>query len=182
MTSPHVVRRVLLVAAAGAQLAAGAAVGAVPATYKGTPYKGTPQAIPGRVELADLDVGGEGVSYHADHRRANAAAEGYAPVSGDDYRPTEKDLPNICKTNGQNADTYTDGSPYPPPPDKYWYYMGYAHAHDWVRVTVDVKVAGKYNVSSSWASAGAQWGLSIWFNDGTGTPATLDGVNKSGKV
>jgi hypothetical protein len=184
MTSPHVLRRVLLVTASAAQLVAGVALAAVPATYKGTPYKGTPQAIPGRVELADLDVGGEGVSYHADHRRANAKAEGYSPISGDDYRPTELDLPNICKTNAQNKD-YMVGTnaPYPSTtPNKEVYYMGYAHAHDWVRVTVDVKVAGKYNVSSTWASAGGQWGLSIWFNDGTGTPATLDGVNKSGKV
>jgi hypothetical protein len=184
MTSPHFVRRVLFVAVSAAQLVAGAALAAVPTGYKGTPYMGTPQAIPGRVELANLDVGGEGVSYHADHRRANAKAEGYSPISGDDYRPTELDLPNICKTNAQNKD-YMVGTnaPYPSTtPNKEVYYMGYAHAHDWVRMTVDVKVAGKYNVSSTWASAGGQWGLSLWFNDGTGTPATMDGVNKSGKV
>jgi len=35
-----------------------AAVAAVPADYKGTPYMGTPQSIPGRVELANLDEGG----------------------------------------------------------------------------------------------------------------------------
>src|SRR5216683_5108649 len=76
--------------------------GDVPAGYTGTPYMGTPQAIPGRVELANLDVGGEGVSYHADHNRMNSAV--YQPISGNDYRPTEMDLPNICKTNTQNMD------------------------------------------------------------------------------
>jgi len=156
----------------------------IPAGYTGTPYKGTPQVIPGRVELADLDLGGEGVAYHADHRRSNSA--GYEPISGNDYRPDDKDLPNICKTNGASVDTWADdGTPYPSATDKYWYYMGYAHAVDWVKVTVDVKAAGKYYVSSWWASAGDMWGLSIWFNDGHGTPDPMrpnDGVNKSGLI
>jgi hypothetical protein len=129
-------------------------------------------------------LGGEGIAYHADHRRSNSAQ--YEPISGNDYRPDDKDLPNICKTNGASVDTWADdGSPYPSATDKYWYYMGYAHAVDWVKVTVDVKAAGKYYVSSWWASAGDMWGLSIWFNDGHGTPDPMrpkDGVNKSGLI
>jgi hypothetical protein len=156
----------------------------IPADYTGKPYKGTPQVIPGRIELADLDLGGEGIAYHADHRRSNSAQ--YEPISGNDYRPDDKDLPNICKTNGASVDTWADdASPYPSATDKYWYYMGYAHAVDWVKVTVDVKAAGKYYVSSWWASAGDMWGLSIWFNDGHGTPdpqRPKDGVNKSGLI
>jgi MYXO-CTERM domain-containing protein len=177
-------RPLLLLATGASSLLAVGAHAAVPTGYVGTPYMGTPQAIPGRVELANLDVGGEGKSYHADHRRVNAKAEGYSPISGDDYRPTEIDLPNICKTNKQNPDSYVGtNAPYPPTtPTKEVYYMGYAHAHDWVRMTVDVKVAGKYNVSSTWASANGQWGLSLWFNDGSNPALPMDGVNKSGKV
>ena len=96
------------------------ATAAIPAGYTGTPYKGTPQAIPGRVELADLDEGGLNVAFFADHRRENAVAENYSPISGDDYRPGNLALPNICKTNralekpGEGSeDFWEDGKRYP---------------------------------------------------------------------
>jgi hypothetical protein len=156
----------------------------IPADYAGTPYLGKPSIIPGRVELTNVDLGGEGVAYHADHRRSNSA--GYEPISGNDYRPDDKDLPNICKTNGVNPDVWADdGTTYPSEADKYSYYIGYAHAVDWVKVTVDVKAAGKYYVSSYWASEGDKWGLSIWFNDGKGpvdAARPKDGVNKTGII
>jgi hypothetical protein len=165
----------------------------VPAGYTGTPYQGTPQAIPGRVELANLDEGGLNVAFFADHRRENAVGEGYSPISGDDYRPGNLNLPNICKTNkavevpGEGSeDFWEDGTRYPSEAEKYTYYMGYAHTVDWVRVTVDVKQAGTYNVSSNWACANPKCGLSIWFNDGASKmdnpDRPLDGENKSGIV
>jgi MYXO-CTERM domain-containing protein len=154
---------------------------------------GTPQAIPGRVELANLDEGGLNVAFFADHRRENAVAEGYAPISGDDWRPGNLALPNICKTNrakevpGEGSeDFWEDGTRYPSDAMPFVYYMGYAHTVDWVRVTVSVKQPGKYNVSSSWACANNPCGLSIWFNDGSGKSDDanhpLDGVNKTGEV
>jgi hypothetical protein len=182
MTFPHVVRPLAL-ALALVPAFAGAAHAAVPTGYTGTPYKGTPQAIPGRVELVDMDLGGKGVAWDTDWNRGNSAQ--YEPISGNDYRPDDKALPNICKTNAANKDYYVgaDKKPYPSTtPTKEVYYMGYAHAGDWVRMTVDVKVAGKYNVSSTWASDTANWGLSIWFNDGSNPAAPMDGVNKTGVV
>jgi MYXO-CTERM domain-containing protein len=156
----------------------------IPADYAGTPYQGKPSVIPGRVELANVDLGGSGVAWHADHNRTNSA--GYEPISGNDYRPDDKNLPNICKTNvNPPPDAWVNGDPYPSATDKSWYYIGYAHAVDWVKVTVDVQVSGMYTVSSNWASAGSMWGLSIWFNDGHSPvdPARPhDGVNKSGVV
>jgi hypothetical protein len=157
----------------------------VPSDYKGTPYKGTPTAIPGRVELTNVDLGGSGVAWHADHNRTNSA--GYQPISGNDYRSDDQNLPNICKTNvNPPPDTWVQsGDPYPSATDKSWYYIGYAHAVDWVKLTVDVRVSGTYTVSSSFASAGAEWGCSIWFNDGhspVDAARPHDGVNKSGTV
>ena len=156
----------------------------VPADYTGKPYKGTPSAIPGRVDLVNVDTGGAEISYHADHNRMNSA--GYEPISGNDYRPDEKDLPNICKTNGTNPDHWVaDGSIYPSAAMPTEYYIGYAHSVDWVKITVNVAQAGKYNVSSNWASDGAKFGLSIWFNDGhspVDPKHPKDGVNKSGVV
>ena len=50
----------------------------IPASYKGKPFKDKyyklgPQVIPGRVELAYYDLGGEGVAYH------DATPENLAP-------------------------------------------------------------------------------------------------------
>jgi hypothetical protein len=187
LSSTFMVRGLGMAALATIGLSASVARAAIPTGYKGTPYKGTPQAIPGRVELANLDVGGEGVAYHADHRRVNAKAEGYSPLSGDDYRVGELDLPDICRTNNfAPPDTWDNGMPYPTAAKEFWYYMGLAHSVDWVKVTVDVKVAGKYNVSTNFASAETQTGCSIWFNDGSAPAAAgdthMDGVNKSGNL
>jgi hypothetical protein len=169
------------------------ALAAVPAGYTGTPYQGTPQVIPGRVELADLDEGGLDVAFFADHRRENAVAEGYSPISGDDHRAGNLDLPNICKTNKAvetpgtgSEDFWEDGKRYPSDEKLYEYYMGYAHTVDWVRVTVNVQQAGKYTISSNWACANPNCGFSVWFNDGD-SPADnpdrpLDGENKTGTV
>jgi hypothetical protein len=169
------------------------AVGAIPAGYTGTPYQGTAQSIPGRVELANLDEGGLNVAFFADHRRDNAVAEGYSPISGDDYRPGNLALPNICKTNRAlekpgdgSEDFWEDGKRYPSEDEPYAYYMGYAHTVDWVRVTVNVAQAGTYNVSSNWACANPECGLSLWFNDGASSSDNpdrpLDGENRSGVV
>jgi hypothetical protein len=166
---------------------------ALPAGYTGTPYLGTAQGIPGRVDLAKLDEGGLNVAFFADHRRDNAVAEGYSPISGDDFRAGNLNLPNICKTNKKKEDPaegsedfWEDGTRYPSEAAPYEYYMGYAHTVDWVRVTVDVKQAGKYNVSSNWACDNTPCGLSIWFNDGSGKvdnqARPLDGANKSGNI
>jgi hypothetical protein len=166
----------------------------VPTGYTGTPYKGTPQAIPGRVNLADMDEGGLDVAFFADHRRENAVAENYSPLSGDDYRPGNLNLPNICKTNRKleadegSLDFWEDGTVYPSQASPFEYYMGYAHTVDWVRMTVDVKVAGTYNISSNWAcDSDPECGYSIWFNDGTTTKTDnaqkpMDGENKTGTV
>src|SRR5690242_11850384 len=106
---------------------------ALPAGYTGTPYMGTAQAIPGRVDLAKLDEGGLNVAFFADHRRDNAVAEGYSPISGDDFRPGNSNLPNICKTNKKkevptegSEDFWEDGTRYPSEAAPYEYYMGYA--------------------------------------------------------
>jgi len=189
---------------------ASAAHADIPAGYAGTPYMGTAQAIPGRVELANLDLGGINVAWYADHNRMNSA--GYQPISGNDYRTDDQDLPNICKTNkkvedpncgGSNncsEDFWEDGTRYPTgalhgataadlptwDPAMGVYYMGFAHTVDWVRVTVNVAQAGTYNVSSNWACANNPCGLSIWFNDGSGAmdnpDKPLDGANKTGTV
>src|SRR5262249_1681378 len=47
-----------------------------------TPFNGTPAAVPGRIQAADFDNGGEGVAYH----------DGSAGNSGGVYRNTDVDI------------------------------------------------------------------------------------------
>ena len=156
----------------------------IPAFYTGTPYLGTPRAIPGRIDFADVDLGGQGMAWDTDHNRGTDA-----PQSGDDYRPDDLALPNINKTNRflvdqtWSEDFWEDGTRYPSEAEPHAYYLGASHAGDWVRITVNVQQAGVYNVSSNWAcESGPMCGCSIWFNDGSDPAAPEDGVNKSGIV
>ena len=95
-----------LAAFGGVVSAAGAARAAIPADYKGTPYLGTPSAIPGRIELENLDLGGVNVAWRV--------ADSGNTASGKDYRPGDHDLPQIsaCNVNGF-VDKLTDGTIYP---------------------------------------------------------------------
>lgn len=132
---------------------------AVPASYKGTPYKGTAQAIPGRIEFENVDLGGFGVAYDVDHHENTA--------SGKDYRPGE-DIPQISRTNtGEFMDKRPDMSLYPSAAKPQEHYIGWAHAGDWVKLTVDVKQAGTYKVSSTFASDPDEIRFDMHFNDGT---------------
>lgn len=155
----------------------------VPDEYMGTPYMGA-QTIPGRVELANLDEGGQGVAWDVDNNRMNYAP----PLSGDSHRPGDLDLPYIGMTNRflvdgtWNEDFWEDGTRYPSEAMPHEFYMGAVHAGDWVRLTVNVEQAGTYNVSSDWACEKNPCGYSIWFNDGSDPAAELDGENKSGSV
>ncbi len=54
----------VLLAALPVGILAGLLAAAVPADYKGKPWKGKMQTIPGRLTFAFYDEGGEGVAYH----------------------------------------------------------------------------------------------------------------------
>jgi hypothetical protein len=163
---------------------------AVPAEYTGTPYLGTPRPIPGRIDFADVDLGGFDVAWNTDHNRMTDA-----PQSGDDYRPDDMALPNINKTNRFLIDqTWSEdfweeaagGGRYPSEAEPHAYYLGATHVDDWVRLTVDVQQAGTYNISSNWACDNNPCGFSLWFNDDSGVVddpnRPLHGTNKTGTV
>ena len=135
----------------------------IPADYKGTPFKGTPQVIPGRIEFENVDNGGVGVAF-LHHNLANNA-------SGADYRPNDQ-VPPICKTNAISVDTRTDGSPYPSTAQPTSYYVCQSHPGEWVRMTVDVKQAGTYHLYTAFASNIANISVSLGDN----------GADKIGKV
>jgi hypothetical protein len=74
----------------------------VPVGYTGTPFKGEPLPIPGRINLVDFDNGGPGpnAAFQVVHQ-GNVACAGY------DYRPAPR--PTLCKTSATEGDKYTAG-------------------------------------------------------------------------
>jgi hypothetical protein len=132
----------------------------VPAGYAGTPYKGTATSLPGRVDFENFDLGGYNVGFKTEHHL------GGAPIgcSGGDYR-TDADQPTMCKTNqGTEVDKYADGTLYPSAANPVSYYIGAVRPSDWIQVTVNVKTAGTYKLSSTLASDADKIDLTLQFN------------------
>ncbi|BBB01522.1 putative beta-glucosidase [Actinacidiphila reveromycinica] len=92
-------------------------------------FGGTPAAVPGTVEAANYDTGGEGVAYHV--LSANGSANG--------YRTDGVDLEATQDTQGTSA---AGGA----------YDMGWTTPGQWFRYTVDVATAGNYTIGFRLAS------------------------------
>jgi MYXO-CTERM domain-containing protein len=148
----------------------------VPAGYTGTPFGGTPRAVPGRIDFEDFDEGGMGVGWDVDDHTGNFGEGGCA---GNAHR--EDIHPQLCQTNPVEGDAYSEGPlmgmTYPPDGSGS-IYLGYAHADDWVKITIDVAQAGTYTLSSTWASdaAEAEIGFEISVNDVLKADVTLEGT------
>lgn len=115
----------------------------VPAGYTGTPFGGTPQTIPGKIEIEKYDVGGAGVAFQAD------------PMGG------AFDKCGFMRTDALKLQcTQQAGSP----PDKALpgcgdepagqIYLGYIGAGNWYKYTVHVLEAGTYVISGHSGVAG----------------------------
>jgi hypothetical protein len=103
------------------------------------PYSGTPAAIPGTVQVANYDTGGQGVAYNV------TSVNG----TGNSYRPDGVDL-ETCSDTGCGDD------------------LGWTAAGQWFKYTVNVATAGTYTVSFRLASPnGVTDGLHIANSSGT---------------
>jgi hypothetical protein len=138
----------------------------VPADYTGTPFKGSPKPIPGRINIVDYDMGGANVGFNTVHQNGDVACAGF------DYR-TDKPVPTLCKTStmtgpyNDKPDEYTDGpmkGMFFPSATTADYYIGAVRPGDWVNVTVNVAKAGTYRISTTWTSAGGSIDAKISFN------------------
>jgi hypothetical protein len=136
----------------------------IPAGYLGTPFnpatvggagiipptvKAGPFQLPGRLDLVNYDLGGEGVAYHSEAH--------YTTKDGDGYR-TDRPTATMCKTVTTKPDIWydtgdaaKDGMPYPPA-DPQDFYIGSVHPNDWFNYTVDVQTAGMYTLSANFAT------------------------------
>jgi len=144
----------------------GAALGALPPDYKGKPWKGEMQVIPGKITAAFYDVGGEGVAYHD----IDAVNHG----SGELNRgPEEKK--NFRKDEGVDIsytkaafDKFADGMVL----DVDRYYVGWTAPGEWLNYTVDVKEAGTYRINM----------LASSNNKGAEIRFVINGTDKTGPI
>ena len=122
--------------------------------YRGTPfhdarYAGGPQKIPGQVQCAYYDFGGEGVAYH-DTDATNNGSGVLNPPNGaylNEFRMYEGVDTSYTKFN------QTDNTPYDlvQPPEGQLY-VGWTAPGEWFNLTVDVAAAGVYTIDLLYTS------------------------------
>ena len=139
-----------------------------PADYKGQPfsdevYRKGPQTIPGRIECAYFDLGGEGVAYHdidpvnhgsgelnliPNHQRPHATPYiwGFRKEEGMDISYTK----DFADFNHPNFFT----------PATNQLYIGWTADGEWVNYTVNVLEKGKYKITALYSNEPK----TIWFS------------------
>jgi hypothetical protein len=123
--------------------------------YKGTPYEdsryhGGAQKIPGKVQCAYYDRGGEGIAYH-DSDSKNSGSGALNPADGtylNQFRMDESVDISYTKFNQQ-----IDDSPYDlvQPPENQLY-VGWTEPGEWFNITVQVARAGVYSADFLYTS------------------------------
>src|SRR5271170_4530367 len=126
-----------------------------PKDYKGTPYKDSHyrsgvQQIPGRVECAYYDFGGEGVAYHDTDDKNNGSGT-LNPADGsylNQFRMDEGVDISYTKFHDQ-----IDNNPFnlvQPPENQL--YVGWTEPGEWFNITVQVARAGVYTADLLYTS------------------------------
>jgi hypothetical protein len=144
--------------------------------YRGIPYRdarypGGPQKIPGRVECAYYDRGGEGITYH-DFDAKNNGSGALNPADGtylNQFRMDEGVDISYTKFHDQ-----IDNSPYDvvlPPENQL--YVGWTEPGEWFNITVQVARSGFYTADFLYTSnRGGTISMDVNGNDATG-PLTI---------
>jgi hypothetical protein len=123
--------------------------------YQGKPfqdgvYHGGPQKIPGRVQCAYYDSGGEGVAYHDTDARNNGSGA-LNPANGtylNEFRMKEGVDTSYTKFHDE-----IDNNPFNPvPPPEGQLYVGWTVPGEWFNLTVDVERAGVYTIDLLYTS------------------------------
>jgi len=129
---------------------------APPAGYAGRPfedsaYKAGPQRIPGIVQCALYDLGGEGVAYHD----TDAINHGSGELNAQPLHQRPHAGPYVWgfrREEGVDISYVKDiadlNHPNPVPPLVNQLYIGWTADGEWVNYTVDVQAAGSYRVSA----------------------------------
>jgi len=115
-------------------------------------YPGSPQKIPGRVQCAYYDLGGEGVAYHNNDTTNHGSGE-LNPANGtylNEFRMKEGVSTSYTKFHHK---TLIDDNPFDlvQPPENQLY-VGWTKPGEWFNMTVDVKRAGVYTIDFLYTS------------------------------
>jgi hypothetical protein len=148
-------------------------------TYKGTPYTDShhpigAQPIPGKVECAFYDRGGEGIAYH-DTDAKNNGSGALNPADGtylNEFRMNEG--VDTSYTKFHDPHVQIDNNPYNlvQPPDNQLY-VGWTLPGEWFNLTVNVAHAGLYTADLLYTSnRGGSIGIDV-NGQPTGTPINI---------
>ncbi len=133
----------------------------IPLTYKGRPFVDAfhttgPQILPGKIECALYDLGGEGVSYH-DFESVNRGSGGLNEETNH-QRPHAKPYEwAFRKSEGVDVSYAKDFADFNHfnnyyIPEVNQFYIGWTEDNEWLNYTVDVKVAGTYKIDALYAN------------------------------
>jgi hypothetical protein len=170
----------------GASIAIGAPAADFLAGYKGTPYKdsrygGGAQPIPGRVQCAYYDLGGEGIAYH-DSTEKNLGSGGLNPADGsylNEFRMHEG-----VDTSYTKFHDAIDNNPYNiVVPEENQLYVGWTTPGEWFNITVNVARAGTYSADLLYTSnRGGNISLDVNGTSATGPVAIVSTYNASDPI
>lgn len=167
IAAPRLFVAILASASFWAVLPISQAQSATPAPYAGQPfrderYAGGPQAIPGKVQCAYYDVGGEGVAYH-DVDPVNHGSGELNKLNGTyEHAFRVKEGVDISYTK-IGREPQVDDNPYNlVAPPKEQLYVGWTEPREWINLTINVREAGRYTVDFLYTShQGGQIGLEL---------------------
>ncbi len=155
--------------------------------YRGTRFEDArhhgAQAIPGRIECAAYDQGGEGVAYH-DSTEKNLGSGGLNPADGsylNEFRMKEAVDISYTKFHNQTA---IDNNPYNlVEPEENQLYVGWTEPGEWFNVTVNVARAGTYSADLLYTSnRGGTITLDVNGSDATGPVKIVSTFNAADPV
>jgi hypothetical protein len=154
--------------------------------YAGIPYRDShytrgAQKIPGRVECAYYDSGGEGVAYH-DSDAKNNGSGALNPADGtylNQFRMNEGVDTSYTKFHDQ-----IDNSPYDlVQPKENQLYIGWTEPGEWFNLTVEVAHAGVYSADLLYTSnRGGTISIDVNGKDATGPLAIASTYNASDPI
>jgi hypothetical protein len=152
-------------AGAGGSVPVGNLPNLVPPDYKGTPFGGMAQQIPGKIEVERYDLGGMGVAFNA---TAGAAFDACG------FMRTDAIALECTGQAGPQDQDFATCANYPAGS----VYVGYIGTGNWYKYTVDVMQAGTYVISSHAGVSPANTSVSFAFTADTKTAAlTLPTTN-----
>jgi hypothetical protein len=115
-------------------------------------YHGGPQKIPGRVQCAYYDFGGEGVAFHTENTKNKGSGTFNKPDGTylNEFRMGEAVSISYTKFDHR---TKIDDNPFDlVTPPKNQLYVGWTTAGEWFNLTVEVEEAGEYAIDLLYTS------------------------------